>query len=222
MRAFGPARGEQLLRRVGTAMAPTVTPRNQQRQISVCPRDDQDPSPPLRVIYGVPEHADQPYQVGAPEADLDAFRGSQGAALKLLFAHAGHPRTASLDRAESRPASTHTFTGFAHGANTRHQVVCVRNVRKDEAMNDSALQAAPVEEVLAGLRIPPLPAGTSPAGLLAFVKLHEPDGGTGWSVRVTAELDDEEVLGLLTGYVEHLRQVAAASWDDGDSTRADD
>lgn len=89
-------------------------------------------------------------------------------------------------------------------------------------MNDSALQAAPVEEVLAGLRIPPLPAGTSPAGLLAFVKLHEADGGTGWSVRVTAELDDEEVLGLLTGYVEHLRQVAAASWDDGDPTRADD
>lgn len=70
-------------------------------------------------------------------------------------------------------------------------------------------------------RIPPLPAGTSPAGLLEFVKLHEPDGGTGWSVRVTAELDDEEVLGLLTGDVEHLRQVAAASWDDSDLTRAD-
>ena len=88
-------------------------------------------------------------------------------------------------------------------------------------MNDSTLQAAPVEEVLAGLRIPILPAGTRPTGLLAFVKLHEPDGGVGWSVRVTAELDDEEVLGLLTGYVEHLRQAAAASWDDSDPTRAD-
>lgn len=89
-------------------------------------------------------------------------------------------------------------------------------------MNDSALPVAPLEEVLAGLRIPVLPEGTSPAGLLAFVKLHEPDGGTGWSVRVTAELDDEEVLGLLTGYVEHLRQAAAASWDDSDATRAND
>ncbi|GAA2149629.1 hypothetical protein GCM10009826_04520 [Humibacillus xanthopallidus] len=58
--------------------------------------------------------------------------------------------------------------------------------------------------------------------MLAFVKLQEPDGGTGWSVRVTADLDDEEVLGLLTGYVEHLRQVAAAAWDDGDPTGADD
>jgi hypothetical protein len=71
------------------------------------------------------------------------------------------------------------------------------------------------------LFIPALPEGSVPAGLMAFVKLDEPDGGVGWSVRVTSNLHDEEVLGLLTGYVEHLKQVAAAAWDDTDPTRAD-
>ncbi|ROS72052.1 hypothetical protein EDF32_2794 [Cellulomonas sp. PhB143] len=54
--------------------------------------------------------------------------------------------------------------------------------------------------------------------MLAFVKLDEPDGSVGWSVRVTEGMNDEENLGLLAGYVEHLKQVAAASWDDSDPT----
>jgi hypothetical protein len=71
------------------------------------------------------------------------------------------PSPSSLeDTAHGASMPHHGSTLMPHGANTRHQIVCVRNVRKDEAMNDSALQAAPVEEVLAGLRIPPLPAGT--------------------------------------------------------------
>ncbi|MCZ2264386.1 MULTISPECIES: hypothetical protein [unclassified Isoptericola] len=90
----------------------------------------------------------------------------------------------------------------------------------DEQKDEGAI-AAPVAEVLGGLRIPALPAGTTPRGLLALVKLDEPDGGVGWSVRVTADLDDEEVLGVLVGYVEHLKRVAADSWDDSDPTRAD-
>jgi len=72
--------------------------------------------------------------------------------------------------------------------------------------------------VLGDLEIYPLPDGTAPTGLLAFVKLAEPDGGAGWSVRVTSDLDDEEILGLLVGYVERLKQAAAASWDDSDPT----
>lgn len=82
--------------------------------------------------------------------------------------------------------------------------------------------ARPVGEVLAGLTIPAIPAGTSARGLLAFVPLAEEDGSIGWSVRVTSNLDDEEVLGVLVGYVEHLKQQAAASWDDSDPTRAID
>jgi len=51
------------------------------------------------------------------------------------------------------------------------------------------------------------------------VQLDEPDETIGWSVRVTSNLNDEEVLGLLVGYVEHLKQEASTSWDDLDPTR---
>ncbi|GAB3103705.1 hypothetical protein [Isoptericola nanjingensis] len=76
----------------------------------------------------------------------------------------------------------------------------------------------PVGDVLEGLQLLPLPEGTTPSGVLAFVKLDEPDGGVGWSVRVTDGMNDEENLGLLVGYVEKLKQAAAASWDDTDPT----
>ncbi|GGC18401.1 hypothetical protein [Cellulomonas carbonis] len=77
----------------------------------------------------------------------------------------------------------------------------------------------PISEVLSDLRIPPLPEATTASDVFAFVKLREPDGGIGWAVRVTPDLDDEEVLGLLVGYVEHLKQEAASSWNSTDPTR---
>ena len=79
----------------------------------------------------------------------------------------------------------------------------------------------PVAEVLGDLRIPALPDGSQPDGLVAFVRLAESDGSGGWSVRVTANLHDEEVLGLLVGYVENLKREAAAAWDTTDPTRPD-
>ena len=82
--------------------------------------------------------------------------------------------------------------------------------------------AHPVGEVLGDLRIPALPEGATAHGLLAFVQTRERDGSDGWSVRVTANLDDEAVLGLLVGYVEHLKHEAADAWDDSDPTRADE
>lgn len=91
-------------------------------------------------------------------------------------------------------------------------------VSNDEA-GPPTVPALPVAAVLAGMSIPALPEGASARGLLAFVQLDELDGSVGWSVRVTANLHDEEVLGLLVGYVEHLKQEAAASWDDSDPTR---
>ncbi len=87
-------------------------------------------------------------------------------------------------------------------------------------MTDTGPTGLPIGQVLDGLLIPALPARTRPSGVLAFVKLDEPDGSVGWSVRVTSDLEDEEVLGLLVGYVEHLKQNAAAAWDDGDPTDA--
>ena len=78
----------------------------------------------------------------------------------------------------------------------------------------------PVGEVFSGLAVPALGEGREPVALFALVKVREPDGEEGWSVRVTHGLDDDELLGVLSGYVEHLRQIAAAGWDDGDPTRA--
>ena len=78
----------------------------------------------------------------------------------------------------------------------------------------------PVGEALAGFQIAVLPEGTTARGLLALVKLDESDGGIGWAVRVTEDLNDEEVLGVLVGYVEHLKKEASDSWDDADPTRA--
>jgi hypothetical protein len=78
----------------------------------------------------------------------------------------------------------------------------------------------PVGEVFSGLAVPALGEGREAMALFGLVKVREPDGEEGWSVRVTHGLDDDELLGVLTGYVEHLRQIAAAGWDDGDPTRA--
>lgn len=57
---------------------------------------------------------------------------------------------------------------------------------------------------------------------MALIKLNEPDGGQGWCIRVTAEFDDEELLGALSGYIANLTRRMADSWDDSDPTRADD
>lgn len=84
----------------------------------------------------------------------------------------------------------------------------------------SDVQAMPVAQVLGGLEIPPLPEGAAPNGLMALVRYQDTDGDTSWCVRVTHGLADDEVLGTLVGYVEHLKQEAAAAWDDSDPTRA--
>ena len=55
-----------------------------------------------------------------------------------------------------------------------------------------------------------------------LVQVEEADGSLGWCARVTSGLDNDELLGVLTGYQQHLKQQAAASWDDGDPTRAED
>ena len=92
----------------------------------------------------------------------------------------------------------------------------------DSAATDetsSWAEGVPVEEVLAGLRIPRLPVESSARALCALVQIDHADGSIGWVVRVTANVDDDELLGVLTGYVEHLKQAAAASWDEGDPTR---
>ncbi|MFE5337230.1 hypothetical protein ACFQ8E_15065 [Isoptericola sp. NPDC056573] len=87
-----------------------------------------------------------------------------------------------------------------------------------DAVQSDPDEYLPAGEVLQGLELLPLPEGTTPNAALAFVRLDEPDGGTGWSVRVTEGTSDEEILGLLVGYTERLKQAAADAWDDTDPT----
>ena len=84
------------------------------------------------------------------------------------------------------------------------------------------LEGLPAGEVLGDLRIPSVPEGCTPRGVMALIKVEDSDGDPGWCVRVTSDLDDEELLGVLVGYVEHLKQQAAASWDESDVTRVED
>ncbi|MBU4337202.1 MAG: hypothetical protein KJ548_11580 [Actinobacteria bacterium] len=80
--------------------------------------------------------------------------------------------------------------------------------------DDSQPPLVPAGIALQGLEIEPLPDGSAVRGLFAFVKMDDSDGDIAWSVRVTDGLNDEEVLGVLVGYLEHLKIKAADSWED--------
>lgn len=85
-------------------------------------------------------------------------------------------------------------------------------------MTETAVRK-PVAEVLEGLHIPQLPGGAAAEKLFALIQYRDADGDTAWAVRVTTGIDDDELLGTLVGYVEHLKQVAAASWTDHETAR---
>jgi hypothetical protein len=65
----------------------------------------------------------------------------------------------------------------------------------------------PIGEALPGMRIVGLLDGMSWVGALMFVKTRDTGGEVGtWSVRRTEGLSDEELLGMVTLYVETLRK----------------
>lgn len=84
----------------------------------------------------------------------------------------------------------------------------------NDVNEDSRPPLVPAGIALQGLEITPLPEGSALQGLFAFVKMADADGDIAWSVRVTDGLNDEEVLGVLAGYLEHLKVKAAGSWED--------
>ena len=63
----------------------------------------------------------------------------------------------------------------------------------------------PIEEVLRGITIHPLPEGWSPLEGIVLVKCLDEDGHPLWAFRTTAGLNDEELLGALTVRLELLR-----------------
>jgi hypothetical protein len=66
----------------------------------------------------------------------------------------------------------------------------------------------PIEEVLAGHSIHPLPEGWTPLEAFVLVKCMDEGGDSAWSFRTTNPLNLEELLGALTVQVKAVN----ASW----------
>jgi hypothetical protein len=64
----------------------------------------------------------------------------------------------------------------------------------------------PIEQVLAGLQLHPLPAGWTPLEGIVLVKCLDQEGHSSWAFRTTAGLNDEELLGALTVRTDLLRK----------------
>jgi hypothetical protein len=64
----------------------------------------------------------------------------------------------------------------------------------------------PVEQVLAGLQLHPLPEGWAPLEGIVLVKCLDQEGHPSWAFRTTAGLNDEELLGALTVRMDLLRK----------------
>jgi hypothetical protein len=85
-------------------------------------------------------------------------------------------------------------------------------------MAEDYVDALPAGEVLAGLAIPALPDGARATELIALIKYDDADGKTAFAVRLTADFDPDEQLGVLVSYVEHLKQESASTWNDAGTT----
>jgi len=77
----------------------------------------------------------------------------------------------------------------------------------------------PIEEVLPGQAIHPLPEGWTPIEAFILLKCMDDDGDSAWSFRTTNPLNLNELLGALTIQVETLKRKLVDGWteDDGNS-----
>jgi hypothetical protein len=64
----------------------------------------------------------------------------------------------------------------------------------------------PIEQVLAGMQLHPLPAGWTPLEGIVLVKCLDQEGEPTWAFRTTGGLNDEELLGALTVRTDLLRR----------------
>jgi hypothetical protein len=72
----------------------------------------------------------------------------------------------------------------------------------------------PVEQVMAGMSLHPLPDNWTPVEALVLIKCLDEDGQSSWSYRTTAAPNREELLGALIVHTEVLRRELVAEWDD--------
>ena len=72
----------------------------------------------------------------------------------------------------------------------------------------------PIEEVLPGYSIHPLPDGWTPVEAFVLVKCMDETGVSTWSFRTSNPLNLEELLGVLTVQVEVIKDKLAIEWED--------
>ena len=70
----------------------------------------------------------------------------------------------------------------------------------------------PIEDVLGGLEIHPLPRNWSALEGIVLVKCLDEEGGPSWAFRTTAGINDEELLGALTVRIEILKRELLADY----------
>jgi hypothetical protein len=72
----------------------------------------------------------------------------------------------------------------------------------------------PIEEVLPGQSIHPLPDGWTPLEAFVLVKCMDEGGDSSWNFRTTNPLNLQELLGALTVQVELVKQKLVDAWAD--------
>jgi hypothetical protein len=74
----------------------------------------------------------------------------------------------------------------------------------------------PIEEVLPGQAIHPLPEGWTPMEAFVLIKCMDGGGDSAWNFRTTNPLNLEEWLGALTVQVETIKRKLVSDWEDED------
>jgi hypothetical protein len=72
----------------------------------------------------------------------------------------------------------------------------------------------PVEQVLPGMALHPLPEDWTPLEAFVLVKSLDANGHSTWSYRTTNPPNREELLGVLTVHVDLLRKELLSEWVD--------
>ena len=75
----------------------------------------------------------------------------------------------------------------------------------------------PIEQVLTGLLIYPLPEGWTPLEGIVLVKCLDEHGHPLWAFRTTGGINDEELLGALTVRTDLLRRDLLDAFSDEDA-----
>ena len=72
----------------------------------------------------------------------------------------------------------------------------------------------PIEEVLPGAMLMPLPEGDEVVTVYVLVKSRDAEGLTGWSWRSPEIVNQEELLGALVSQTDLLRDQMLKQWED--------